>query len=171
MAEKDDKLERLGSFDTLPPPASGDAYSAETVQRVVPPELLAEAKRELLKRGPRPAPKQPAPRPAPNAPALAAPPVPVIERIFEEDSVDDAETQMRPSTRNPMTAVGAAGAMTVGHVAPEAQPSADAVTSPLNGSMSPPRKDGWFGSALIFLGSMLLVLLAGLLLMRLLGSP
>jgi len=90
---KDDEIPRL---DTLPPPPSGDAYSAETVQRVVPPELLAEAKRELIRRA--------APRPAPHAPAAVSVAKPVaipapegIERLYDEDSADgDDETLMRP---------------------------------------------------------------------------
>jgi hypothetical protein len=170
MSDKDDKVQ---SLETVPPPASGDAYSAETVQRVVPPELLAEAKRELLKRSPRSSPNKPvAAAPNPLAPA----PLPVIDRIFDDEDVSDqAETVMRPQPREerkpsgsgPGLAVDAAPGRSVA-VEP-AEPAAPAERRRGDSSRRAPaiNADGWLGSTLIFVGTLLIVLLAGALLTRL----
>ena len=60
-------------LDTVRPPPGGDAYSAETVVRQAPPELIAAARAILKKSDPNAIPKAPAapktiaaPRPAPS---------------------------------------------------------------------------------------------------------
>ena len=165
MAEKGDKLD---SFDTVPPPASGDAYTAETVQRVVPPELLAQAKMELLKR-PRPAPKPPAPvAPSP----LAAPPLPTIERLIQDDDdspSDDVETLMRPKSLEISPPAPAQRLPQVADLAPTWAPTSQAAAD-LPTTHARRIWDGWLSSVLIFVGSMLLVLLLGMLMMRFLGQ-
>ena len=165
MTEKGDKLD---SFDTVPPPASGDAYTAETVQRVVPPELLAQAKMELLKR-PRPAPKPAAPVASP----LAAPALPRIERLIQDDDdspSDDVETLMRPKSLEisppaPAQRLPAQVADSAPTLAPTSQAAADLPTTHAQRIWN-----GWLSSVLIFVGSMLLVLLLGMLMMRFLGQ-
>ena len=79
----------LPSLDTEPPPPSGDAYSAETVQRQIPPELLAAAKAQLVPR----APKMPT---VPRPPRPAAASSPGIAKLSVDEAFDEAETQLRP---------------------------------------------------------------------------
>jgi hypothetical protein len=100
-----DQSPELEKLDTLRPPGGSDAYSAETVVRQAPPELIAQARAALqAARVPRPG---EAPRPAarPAAPAkpdarsasgtyrAANDPLPVIEDAESGDG-DNVETQL-----------------------------------------------------------------------------
>jgi hypothetical protein len=170
MAEKNDPPELV---DTVPPPASGDAYNAETVQRVVSPELLAEAKQEMLRRAARPPPKK-TPAAEAQRPLFPAP-LPHIERPFaDEDSFsDDDQTLMRPATMDHIAraeiATGNGSAPPVGEEE-ETRPSVPgggSVAHPITHALSPTRTShppaalGWAGSALVFLASLAVVLLVG----------
>jgi hypothetical protein len=183
IAKMSDKHDKAATADTVPPPASGDAYSALTVQRLVPAELLAEAKQDLMRRAPRA-------RKKPVAAAVQArlepAPLPHIERLFaDEDSAsDDDETVMRPmppSSRSTGALVGGLAPGIGAHATgPDEEEAAEVRESPRVAevvrdsatSEFPSRRSsassaslGWPAAVLIFGASLVAVLLAGLVLM------
>src|SRR5437867_10460469 len=88
-------------LDTLRPPAGTDAYTAETVVRQAPPELIAAARaarREQLGRN-----LQPATAPAaPGAPVAdeADGPLPAIDDGAESADGDNVETRLWQGSRD-----------------------------------------------------------------------
>jgi hypothetical protein len=97
--KSDDQAKAAERADTLPPPASGDAYSAETAVREVPADVL-DAIRRARKAGAMPTPYDveqtdvgPAIHGASHLPRLST----------SDDDVDDqARTRLRPGPRAPI---------------------------------------------------------------------
>ncbi len=99
--KSDDQAKAAERADTLPPPASGDAYSAETAVREVPADVL-DAIRRARRAG---APPTPAPYDVEQTdvgPAIhGASHLPRLST--SDDDVDDqARTRLRPGPRAPI---------------------------------------------------------------------
>ena len=76
--ERDDLADAVHRVDTVPPPASGDVYSAQTAVREVPPDVLDAIRR------------------------ARKPPVPRLPRLAGDDDVDDqAGTVLRTVLNSP----------------------------------------------------------------------
>jgi hypothetical protein len=86
--ERDDLADAVNRVDTVPPPASGDVYSAQTAVREVPPDVLDAIRRARTSgnSGERP----------------LIPPAPRLPRLAGDDDVDDqAGTVLRTVLNSP----------------------------------------------------------------------